>query len=108
MLEQPINERRSGVEILCPGWLQRRSDLLFSTGWGRTKRLWILDSLEHHQMPDRHGESPAASAARPSILFALALSLALLASRAIAAQAKAFHRDVSRDILRCLRRLRPS
>lgn len=40
--------RNSGFQTLCPGTLSRRTELLIAAGFGRSKRLWVLDSVEQN------------------------------------------------------------
>ena len=80
-LQPDFNESRAGLAPVSEVGLQRYTRLLFRSGFGRRKRVWVLDSLERNPLdshPPRLG-----GADRPAALFGLAFSILLLALRAI-------------------------
>lgn len=84
---QEINElpQANGFQPLSLDSLQRRTEMLIVAGFGRSKRIWVLDSVRHI---DTETEAPLQSAAVGSgTLFLLAVTSLYAECRAILARA---------------------
>jgi len=71
--------------------------LSFPSGFGRSRRLWVLGQIIYNQSPEKEQNLPVCDdqelfgiVDRPSILFSLALTFLNLGSQSILGRAKAF------------------
>lgn len=80
------SQTHSGIEYLVPQ--SRYTALSFVSGFGRSKRLWVLDHLACNPSPEFRN-NPGISE-RSCILFALACTFLVLGFRSILGQAKVY------------------
>ena len=82
-----VNElgRTNGFQPLSQDALQRRTEMLIVAGFGRSKRIWVLDSVRH---TDKETVDPLPSAeAGSGTLFLLAVTSLCAECRSILARA---------------------
>jgi len=85
-IESNCSPAYSGIKYQEPQ--SRYTGLSFVSGFGRSKRIWVLDYLTHNQ--SLQGQSHLGISECSSILFGLAGTFLNLAFRSILGQARAY------------------
>ena len=85
-------DRKSGFQIRCPGDLSRRTEMLIVAGFGRSKRIWALDSVNVKHTDLVSQQEREYSPVRSGTLFVLAGTILYMGCRSILVRAIAYLR----------------